>query len=54
VLLALGLSHGERVTAVLRRLPDRFGTEAVLQASWKRAVVLFVASLALAAVAMTA
>jgi len=54
VLLALGLSHGERVTAVLRRLHDRFGTEAVIQASWKRAVVLFVASLALAAIATTA
>ena len=54
VLLAVGLSHGERVAAVLRACADRFGTEAVIQASWKRAVVLFVASLALAAIATTA
>ena len=54
LLLALGLSHRERVTAGLRRLHERFGTEAVIQASWRRAVILFVASLALATIAMTA
>ena len=54
VLLALGLNHGQRVTDALRWLHDRFGAEAVLEASPKRAVVLLIASLLVAAIAIAA
>lgn len=53
-LLALGLNHGKRVTGALRRLHDRFGTEATVPASPKRAVILLVAALGVAAVAVAA
>ena len=45
VLLALGLSRGERVTGALRRLHDRFGTDALLPPSPLRAAVLLAAGL---------
>lgn len=53
VLLGLGLSHGERVTAALRRLHDRFGTEGVVPASPLRAAALFVAAVGVGALAAT-
>ena len=54
VLLALGLSRGGRVTSALKRLHDRFGTEALVPASRRRALAYFVASAALAAIAVNA
>ena len=54
VLLALGLSHGKRVTGALQRLHDRFGTEATIPASRRRAGLLFIASLLVGAVATAA
>lgn len=54
VLLALGLRRGERVTAALRRLHDRFGTEATIPPSRKRAAGLLLASAAVASIAVTA
>lgn len=54
VLLALGLSHGRRVTDSLRRLHDRFGSEATIPPSRKRATLLFIASLLVGAVAIAA
>ena len=54
VLLALGLSHGRRVTDSLRRLHDRFGSEATIPPSWKRAALLLLAAVMVGAVAVTA
>ena len=54
VLLALGLSRGARVTKALKRLHDRFGTEALVPASRNKALAFFAASAALAAIAVNA
>ena len=54
VLLAMGLTHGERVRGRLRSLHDRFGTEATIPASRPRASLLLAASLVLGAIAATA
>ena len=54
VLLALGLRRGGRVTSALRRLHDRFGTEASVPPSRRKALALFVGSLALGAIAANA
>ena len=51
VLLVLGLSRGERVVARLRRLHERFGTDAVLPASPLRALAFLLAGLGVAAIA---
>lgn len=51
VLLALGLSRGERVIGALRRLHDRFGTAAVIPPNRWRAAAYFVAGVALTAIA---
>jgi cytochrome c biogenesis protein CcdA len=54
VLLVLGLSHGERVIGALRRLQERFGSDATIAASRKRAVLLLIAALVVAAIAFMA
>jgi hypothetical protein len=54
VLLALGLSHGDRVTAWLRRLHRRFGSQGTIPPSRTRAALLFVASVVAGAIALTA
>lgn len=54
VLLAVGLNHGKRVTDALRRLHDRYGTDATIPANPKRAVALLIASLLVAAIAVQA
>lgn len=54
VLLAIGLSKAETVRRLLRRLHDRFGTEADLPASGWKAVAYLAGSVALASVAATA
>lgn len=51
VLLMLGLNRGERVTAALRRLHTRFGTDAAVPASKGRAAAYFIAGVAVAALA---
>lgn len=51
VLLALGLSHGDRVIAGLHRLHTRFGTDATIPPSRARAAAFSVAGLAVAAIA---
>lgn len=51
LLLALGLARGQRVVAALRRLFERFGTEATVPPSPWRALALFVAAAAVLAVA---
>jgi len=51
VLLALGLSRGGRVIGTLRRLHDRFGTDAVIPPSRVRASVFLLAGLGVAAIA---
>lgn len=52
LLLALGLCRGERVLGALRRLHQRFGTQATIPASRLRATGLFVAALAVATIAV--
>ena len=51
VLLGLGLSRGERVIGALRRLRDRFGTDAAVPPSRWRAAGYLVAGLVVAAIA---
>jgi hypothetical protein len=51
VLLVLGLSRGDRVVARLRRMHDRFGTDAVIPANPVRAAAFMLASLGVAAIA---
>ena len=51
VLLALGLSSGERVIGALRRLHDRFGTDAVIPPNRLRAAAFLLAGLAVTAIA---
>ena len=53
VLLVLGLSHGDRVIGGLRRLQARFGTDATVPPSPKRAGAYVAAGLAVAAVAFS-
>ncbi|WP_322921598.1 GAP family protein [Nocardioides renjunii] len=53
VLLALGLSRGERVMGALRRLHDRFGTSAVIPPSRWRAAGFFLAGVAVTAIAVS-
>lgn len=53
LLLAVGLSRGDRVTSALRRLHDRFGTEAIVPPSVGRAMAYLVAGIVLAAVALS-
>jgi cytochrome c biogenesis protein CcdA len=53
VLLALGLSHGEQVIGALRRLHDRFGTDAVIAPSRWRAAGCFGAGIVVAAIAVS-
>lgn len=54
VLLAAGLSHGDRVQRGLRRLHDRFGSGVEVPASRRRALLLLVAAIAVAAIAAAA
>ncbi|WP_183095595.1 GAP family protein [Nocardioides stalactiti] len=51
VLLAVGLSRGERVTALLRRLHEQFGTQASVQPSLARAGVYLLGAVVLALIA---
>ena len=51
VLLVLGLSRGEKVIAALRRLHDRFGTDATIPPSPLRAAAFLLAGLGAAAIA---
>ncbi len=53
VLLVLGLSRGDRVIGAPRRLHARFGTDATIPPSPKRAAAYFVAGLAVAATAFS-
>lgn len=53
LLLLLGLKRGERVVAALRRLFERFGTEATIPPSPKRALSLLVASMAVLIIAFS-
>ena len=53
VLLALGLSRRGRVLGALRRLHDRFGSEAVIPASRWRAAAFLVGAIAVAAIAFS-
>lgn len=53
VLLAVGLRRGDRVVAALRRLHDRFGTDAVIPASPLRASAFLVAALGVGAIAVS-
>jgi hypothetical protein len=52
-LLALGLNRGERVIGALRRLHDRFGTEAVIPPSRWRAAAYLIAALVVTAIAVS-
>jgi cytochrome c biogenesis protein CcdA len=52
VLLALGLRRGERVTGALRRLHDRFGSDALIPPSPLRAAALLAAALAVGSLAV--
>ncbi|WP_445259017.1 hypothetical protein [Nocardioides aurantiacus] len=54
VLLALGLRHSDRVTGWLRRLHDRFGSEATMPANPWKALVLLVLAVAVGAVTVVA
>ena len=51
VLLAAGLRKGDRITAALRALHDRFGSEAVIQPSRSRAAGYFVGAVVVGAIA---
>lgn len=53
VLLALGLHRGERVIGALRRLHDRFGTDAVIPPSRLRAATFTLAGVAVSAIAVS-
>ena len=53
ILLAVGLHRGERVTAALRKLHDRFGTEATVQPSIRRAAAYFLGAVIVAAIAVS-
>jgi hypothetical protein len=53
-LLAVGINQGKRVTDALRRLHDRFGSEATVPASRKKAMGFFLAALGVAAIASSA
>jgi hypothetical protein len=52
-LLALGLARGEGVIGALRRLHDRYGTDAVIPPSRWRAAAYFTAGIALTAIAVS-
>ena len=54
VLLALGLRHSDRVTGWLRRVHDRFGSEATMPANPWKALVLLVLAVAVGAVTVVA
>ena len=51
LLLAVGLRKGDRVTSALRKLHDRFGTEATIEPSRTRAAAYLIGSIIVAAVA---
>jgi hypothetical protein len=53
VLLALGLNRSERVIDALRRLHDRFGTEAAIPPSRWRAAAYLIAGIAVAVIAIS-
>ena len=53
LLLVLGLTRGERVIAALRRLFNRFGTEATLPPSPRWAFAMFAAAAAVLAIAVS-
>lgn len=48
-----GLRKGQRVTATLRKLHDRFGTEATIQPSLKRAAAYLLGAGVLAVIALS-
>jgi hypothetical protein len=53
VLLAMGLRRGERVVGALRRLHDRFDTDAAIPPSRWRAAAHFIAGVVLTAIAVS-
>lgn len=53
VLLGLGLNRGDRGVATLRRLHDRFGTDATIPPSALRAVAFLLAAVGVAALAFS-
>jgi hypothetical protein len=53
VLLGLGLNRGERVLGALRRLHERFGTEAAIPPSRWRAAAYAIAGVVVAAIAVS-
>jgi hypothetical protein len=53
VLLGLGLNRGERVLGALRRLHERFGTEAAIPPSRWRAAACAIAGVVVAAIAVS-
>jgi hypothetical protein len=53
VLLGLGLNRGKRVIGALRRLHDRFGTEAAIPASRWRSAAYLIAGIVVCAIAVS-